>query len=556
MLTEAASVKYATPIFVEPNELQGYGKGLSEYKKSINMPDPWPGGWWRLSDIIQYEIESTLSIIKTSSRSREEILKFRNDLAKKEVKKGQTEAPYYYIMTVNQHDKSEWVQLVNLLHEHGASLYQLSKDVKINGHVYDQGSIVVPLSQPIRPFIKEVMEVQHFPVRHYTPGGKIIKPYDITSWSLPLHRNIEAVEINDKSQDIENSLAQIEFPFTLLKEEKKTFTSMLFSVNNNESFRTSFYADKIGLKVKRTIENFMVGEQIIPKGSFWILSNQLDRISEHLTVPPIFLSENTEIQSIPFKTPRIALVETYFHDMDAGWCRYVFDSYHIPYKVLRPGDFKESDLKNKFDLIIFPDVNKSILMEGKYKSKNSYRPSQYPPQYTKGMGKEGLQKLLAFINDGGNVISWGRSTNLFMGLLSIKIDKDNKEEFQLPISNIGDNLQKEKLYCPGSLLKVELLQNHPLTLGMCKEAGVFYRGKPVFSTSIPYFDMDRRVIAKFPEKEILLSGYAENVDKLANRSVMVWLKKGKGQLVLMGFNPQFRASTQGTFKLLFNAILL
>jgi len=36
----------------------------------------------------------------------------------------------------------------------------------------------------------------------------------------------------------------------------------------------------------------------------------------------------------------------------------------------------------------------------------------------------------------------------------------------------------------------------------------------------------------------------------------VWLKKGKGQMVLFGFNPIFRASTQGSFKLLFNSILM
>ena len=68
--------------------------------------------------------------------------------------------------------------------------------------------------------------------------------------------------------------------------------------------------------------------------------------------------------------------------------------------------------------------------------------------------------------------------------------------------------------------------------------------------------MDRRVIAKFPEKDILMSGYAEKEEKIGNKSAMLWLKKGKGQLVLFAFNPQFRASTQGAYKLLFNSILL
>ena len=57
-LTEAASVKTATPIYIEPTELRVRGKGLSEYKKSVNMVLPWEGGWWRLSDILEYEIVS------------------------------------------------------------------------------------------------------------------------------------------------------------------------------------------------------------------------------------------------------------------------------------------------------------------------------------------------------------------------------------------------------------------------------------------------------------------------------------------------------------------
>jgi len=67
---------------------------------------------------------------------------------------------------------------------------------------------------------------------------------------------------------------------------------------------------------------------------------------------------------------------------------------------------------------------------------------------------------------------------------------------------------------------------------------------------------DRRVVGFFPEEEILVSGYAEEIELLAERPAMVWARAGRGQLVLIGFHPQFRASTPATFKLLFNAILL
>ncbi|MCD6117002.1 peptidase M14, partial [bacterium] len=49
-LTECASAHLASPIYIEPNELNVGGKGLSEYKKSVNFPLPWKGGWWKLSD--------------------------------------------------------------------------------------------------------------------------------------------------------------------------------------------------------------------------------------------------------------------------------------------------------------------------------------------------------------------------------------------------------------------------------------------------------------------------------------------------------------------------
>ena len=557
MLTEMASIKYATPIFVEPNELRVGGKGLSEYKKSINMPLPWEGGWWRLSDMVEYEIASTLSIIKTASRHRREILAFRNDICRREVQNGRTKPPYYYILPANQHDRSELVSLVNLLREHGVNVYRLTATATIGDHTFHNGDMVVPLAQPFRAFIKEVMEKQVFPVRHYTPGGKIIKPYDITSWSLPLHKGVKSYEIETRSTELERSLAEIGTSFRLSQQSPDNFDAVIFDVNNNESFKAAFLALKQGLLVERLDKKATVAGKDIPRGSFIVKNNpKLKTVIKQLTTAPVYSTAAATLNTTPVTMPRIALVETYFHDMDAGWTRFIFDSYSIPFKVVHPGEFKQTDFAKKFDILIFPDADKSILMEGKYKSKNEYYVTNYPPEYTKGIGKEGMKKVMTFLDKGGIVISWGRSTGLFMGKLTITHGKDDKEEFQLPVRDISANIQKAGLFCPGSLMKTMLLADHPLTQGMPREIGVFFRGRPVFATSIPNFDMDRRVIGKFPEKDILMSGYCEKQESVGNKSNLVWLKKGKGQLVLFGFNPQFRASTEVAFKLLFNALLL
>jgi hypothetical protein len=253
--------------------------------------------------------------------------------------------------------------------------------------------------------------------------------------------------------------------------------------------------------------------------------------------------------------PRIALVETYFSDMDAGWTRYLFDTYKLPYTVIRPDEFEKADLTKDYDVIIFPSSGKALLMNGKPGTETRSAMSNYHPDYQKGMGKKGLEKLMLFINNGGKVISWGQSTDLFAGMLEIT-DGEKKEEFILPFTNVAEQAQKDGLVIPGSWVRMTVKQDHPLTYGMPSETGIFFRGQPLFSTSVPRFDMDRRVIGVFPDDDLIISGFGENEEKISDMAAMLWLRKGKGQIVLYAFNPQFRASTPATYKLLFNALFL
>ncbi len=556
MLSEAASVNIATPIYVEPNELRTIGKGLGEYAISINLPKPWEGGWWRLSDILKYEFENTLSYLHTSAIHKNEILQFRNDVSRREIQRGKEEAPFYYILPQKQHDLSEMAGLVNLLDKHGVKSYRLTENIEWNNRNFRAGDVVIPLAQPYRAFIKEVLEAQKFPARHYTPNGELIRPYDITSWSLPLHRGVNAVDINTPFAGLDEKLEQINIPFMLKDPSTDDRNWAIFSSAHNESYKAAFHALKEGINVEHTREAFSLDGKEFPAGSFLIpVNRKYSRVEQELLVSPKYTREKPDVNAERMKSPRVGLVETWFHDMDGGWTRYIFDQYGIPYTVLRPDELQTVNLQRNFDILIFTDRPKSIYMTGKMERAGQAFPSRYPPEYGKGMEKKGFENLIQFINNGGKAMAWGPATELFMGVISIG-ENDKKEEFILPVNDIGNQLSSQGLYIPGSLLRINLSQNHPLTWGMPAQIGVFHRGTPVFRTSIPYFDMDRRVIATFAEDRILMSGYAEKENLLKKEAALVWVQKGKGQIILSSFNPQFRSSTAVTYKLLFNALLL
>ena len=574
-LTEAASAKVATPVFIEPTELRVGGKGLSEYAISVNMPEPWPGRWWRLGDIVAYEMTTFRSILATAARHSDEILRFRNRLARAEVERGRTEAPYFFVLPEDPEDRGARQRLVRLLEDHGVELTRTTRAVEVQGRSIPAGAVVVPLAQPFRAFVKEVLEAQRFPVRHYTPEGEVIRPYDIASWSLPLHHGATAWAVDVPAHQLRDALEPLPpdwhdlAPVLDLSSGVARLAWLAGDVDGYASVFEALGDDR--LEVRRTTEAVTANGTRLPAGTFLVAGDRgrMAVLARGAQVPPVLLEEPPDAASVVLRQPRVALVETFVHDMDAGWTRYVLDSFGVPFTVLRPGDIPETDL-GRFDVIVFPDADAGLLKGGSSDSDRSgYWQAVYAPEYRKGMGRDGLAALTQFLLDGGNVVSWRRSTELFTDGLPLPSEEgeDDREaaeqggadgeRLSLPVRNVTEQVEEKGLYVPGSWLRVGVLQGHPLTWGLPAESGIFSRGGPVFATSIPMLDTDRRVVVHHPDDEdLLLSGYAENAELLGNRPVGVWLRVGRGQLVLYGFNPQFRASTAATYPLLFNALLL
>lgn len=557
LLTEAASAGVATPIWIEPNELTGRGKGLAEYRKGVNMPAPWPGGWWRLGDIVAYELSSSRSLLRAAAEHRQELLTLRNDLARRAVAQGQSEPPFHYVLPRRQHDPSALAELTRLLVEHGVVVRELGAPVTVGHRAFEAGDLVVPLAQPYRAFVKEVLEHQRFPARHYTPGGELIKPYDITSWSLTAQAGLTAVALETRSAALEASLRPLSPPAPRAVPPAGTW-GLAFSSQSNDSHRAAWAALRQGLEVSRLEAPLAVDGRTLPAGSFLVRgpAGALAELAAGVAEAPLALAGAPEAPAAPLRRPRIGLVETYFHHADAGWTRWLLDDYRIPFSVIRPGELAASDLAT-LDVLIFPSADRNVLAKGKTKEEGEYRVADYPPAYRKGLGKKGVEQLVGFIERGGTVLAWGDAVGLFTDELKVKrAGEDDEEAIQLPVRDVTEDRQKKKgLYVPGAWLKLSLRTDHPLTWGMPAEGGAFSRGHALETTPARP-DTDRRVLARYPERDLLSSGYLEHEEVLAESPAVVWVRKGKGQLALFAFSPQGRASTPATYKLLLNGLLL
>ena len=110
---------------------------------------------------------------------------------------------------------------------------------------------------------------------------------------------------------------------------------------------------------------------------------------------------------------------------------------------------------------------------------------------------------------------------------------------------------------PGSTLRVKVDNTHPLAYGMPSDAlAMFLNSNQVYQV-VPS-DRNHRIerIVTFVDRDIMQSGWLIGEDVISEKAAMVSVGHGQGKVVLIGFRAQHRAQTHGTFKLVFNALVM
>ena len=61
--------------------------------------------------------------------------------------------------------------------------------------------------------------------------------------------------------------------------------------------------------------------------------SKFDNILKNASFPVLYTDKLPALTLTPVAMPRIGFVETYMSDMDAGWTRFIFDTYSIKFTV-------------------------------------------------------------------------------------------------------------------------------------------------------------------------------------------------------------------------------
>ena len=233
------------------------------------------------------------------------------------------------------------------------------------------------------------------------------------------------------------------------------------------------------------------------------------------------------------KSRRIAIYRSYDPSMDEGWTRWVFDQYRIPFTSIVDRDVRAGKLADRFDVIILPDQSPGELSRGVTHS--------YPDSLKGGLGAEGAAALADFVENGGTLVTFNEASDYAIQALA------------LPVKNVLDGVKNRDFYAPGSILRVTLDENHPVTRRMVARPAIWFQGGPAFEITDP---SRATAVAKYPDDgDPLLSGWLLGGPRLHGKAALVDVTKGKGHVVLFGFRPQYRGQTTATYPLLWGALL-
>ncbi len=345
----------------------------------------------------------------------------------------------------------------------------------------------------------------------------------------------------------------------------------------------------------------------------------VQRAAADLGLQIVAVASAPSVKTHPVRAARVALLHTWLSTQDEGWWRHAFDDAHVPYDYISTQQVaKDDNLNAKFDVIVFPPVgrNPQGIVSGMPMNGNAlpWRKTAETPNLGSedqtddmrpGLGWVGVAHLQEFVRKGGLLLTAMDTADLAVSsgfTPGVSVARANR-------LRIVGSVVRSKMVDNTS----------PIAYGYTDNLGLWQGSGPIFNISNAYVggggrrlggDMGERptgrgtledpdepqgrageevpaepkvdlwqavpvtdeqlrnainvippaarprVILRFADtKDLLVSGLVEGGNEIAQHAAVVDVPVEKGHVVVFSNNPIWRGETQGSYFLVFNAIL-
>ena len=484
---------------------------------------------------IRNQFKTALSTLKAAKNMRVKLLNYQRKFYADALKES-NQSKYKSIVFGNEKDPATSYRLAEILKRHKIKIHKLKKDTQIKGEKYaENASYVVPLNQKKNKLIHAMFDTQ-------TKFQDSLF-YDISAWTFPLAFNL------NYSFEKSETLAGEEIKELSQGEPadiKKSSYAYLLESNGYYTPKFIYKLLDAGVRIKVGLKPFSIDGNFYDYGSIMIpvaiqdinsgeLYNLINDYSSGLMLDiksvETGLTEGIDLGSNNFKSlqkPKVALlVGDGVRSYDAGEIWHLMDiQYQIPVTKIDVRQLNRIDL-SKYTHFIIPSYTGSLLNANK-------------------------NKIESWIKTGGTLVAyrdaikWTNKVELTS--VKLKLFKQEAEEINFDqrsnfrgAQNIG-----------GAIFNTNIDRSHPINFG------IEQNNLPLFRNSRIFIDADKQSYNNplIYSQNPLLSGYIskEQLNLLKGSVPFKYIRKGRGNIILLTDNTNFRAFWYGTNKLFANTL--
>ena len=489
-------------------------------------------GILRFPYTIKNQLSTGISTLKAAVNLRLEILNYQKTFyieAAKEADKFRNDA----IIFGNPKDKYRTNKLAEILRTHEIDIYGLEKDVKHKNKIYKKGyAYVVPKNQKKYRLINAMFETRT------TFLDSLF--YDVSSWTLPLAFNLD-YDLNFSNPNLKSRIDVLsynhhsnidEINYAFLMEWHEYLTPKALNKLLDHDVIVKVATKRFRLEGK----DYDYGTILIPvqNNNHVDLKNLLNQISKECQVVienvKTGYAEGPDLGSNNFKRiykKNIALlVGDGITAYDAGEIWHLLDTrFDVKLTKLDVKNFNKFDL-SRYTTLIAPNSSISDTVIS--------------------------NKIKSWVKSGGTLVAYKNSINWLKKnkLIEAKELKNNYTAKNISFEERNAFFGAQKI--GGAIFKTKIDRSHPINFGQTNNI------MPIFRNSTIFIEKDKESY-KNPilySDDPLLSGYIseENLELLRSTSPLKINSVGKGKVIYLTDNTNFRAFWFGTNKILLNSI--